>query len=56
VSFSTFIGQQYPWGELEQFGGVGTRHLGKLIDAYLEIRRPSTDRRTAAKHGDVEGR
>src|ERR1019366_161018 len=31
------------------------RHLGKLVDPHLEIGGASTDRRTATKHGDVEG-
>ena len=55
VSFATFIGQQDPGRELEQLGGVGARHLGKLVDSQLEIGRAPTDRRTAAKHGDVDG-
>jgi len=54
VAFSAFIGQQDPGCQLEELGGIGARHFGKLIDAKLEIGSTSTDRRSATEHGNVE--
>ena len=55
VAFAAFVGQEDAGRELEQLGGIGARHLGKLVDPKLEIGRAPAGRRPAAEHGDVEG-
>jgi hypothetical protein len=54
VPFAAFIGQQDPGRQLEQLGSIRPWHLAKLVDPDLEIGHTPADRRTAAKHGDIE--